>query len=110
MSDLRGHDFPRAVGTELTILDRVKLLIVTKFGARLFTRRELLDAWGREYPNINPEGKVLLSDYCVNTVSGNDYADKYRFLFRVRGGEYRIYDPSRDGNWKVTKGKIQQVA
>lgn len=97
------------VSTELTILDRVKLLVVTKFGARGFTRQELFDAWRREYPDINAEGRILLSDYCVNTVSGSDYPDKYRFLFRVRGGEYRIYDPSRDGKWRVTRGKVGQV-
>jgi len=109
MQDLRGQDFPRGESTGLTTLDRVKLLIVTKFGARVFTRQELLDAWRQEYPNINPEGRVLLSDYCVNTVSGSDYPDKYRFLFRVAQGEYRIYDPSRDGRWTVTEGKVEQV-
>lgn len=109
MPDFRGQDFPRVASTQLTILDRVKLLIVTKFGARIFTRQELLDAWRLEYPGIDPEGRVLLSDYCVNTVSGSDYPEKYRFLFRVRQGEYRIYDPSRDGKWQVTEGKIEQV-
>lgn len=109
MPDLRGQDFPRVASTELIILDRVKLLIVTRFGSRVFTRQELLDAWRQEYPDINPEGRVLLSDYCVNTISGSDYPDKYRFLFRVGGGEYRIYDSSRDGKWQVTEGKVEQV-
>jgi len=109
MPDLQGQEFPRPVSTELTILDRVKLVIVSKFGARVFTRQELLDAWRQEYPDINPEGRVLMSDYCVNTVSGADYPGKYRFLFRVREGEYRIYDPSRDGKWQVTEGKVEQV-
>ncbi|MCK4734546.1 MAG: hypothetical protein KAT65_18975 [Methanophagales archaeon] len=83
-------------------IDKIKLVVIDNFGASVFTRQQLLEKMREKYPDV-PEGSILMSDYCVNTVSGGEFSNEYRFLFRVKQGEYRLYDPYRDGKWK--KGK-----
>lgn len=93
--------------SELTIRDWVKLLVVTKFGARVFSRQELLEAWREEHPDI-PESGVLPADYCVNTKTGRWTPPEQRFLFCVSKGKYRVYDPSRDGGWTISEWGTEQ--
>ena len=50
-------------------LARLKLIVVTRFGARVFSRQELLDAWREEYP-AKPTSSILPADYCVNRKLG----------------------------------------
>lgn len=96
----------------LKIADRVKILAVDNFGAGVFEGKNLIKAWRKKYPNEDPEGRVLLSDYCVNTISGcdptKDTKNEDIFLFRVKRGFYRIYDIQRDGKWKRIKNQMVQ--
>ncbi len=92
----------------LGILERVTLLVVTRFGAGIFSRQELLNAWINEYPN-SPTSSVLPADYCVNTKTGRHTPLEHRFLFTVEEGIFRIYDPSRDGTWEIDEDGARQV-
>lgn len=83
-------------------IDKIKLVVIDNFGASIFTRRQLIEKMREKYLDV-PEGSILLSDYCVNTISGSEFQDDYRFLFRVKKGVYRLYDPYRDGKWKNGK-------
>ena len=94
-------------------LARLKLIVVTRFGARVFSRQELLDAWREEYP-AKPTSSILPADYCVNRKTGRDTpkgrsSKQHAFLFAVEDGKYRIYDPSRDGKWEVDGEGVRQV-
>jgi len=99
--------------SELRIVDKVKLLVVDKFKARVFTRQELKGEWQKRYPEEKFDERVLIPDYCVNTIFGvfdgeiterDDY-----FLFRIEKGRYRIYDPQRDGKWKREGDRMVQI-
>jgi hypothetical protein len=91
---------------ELSIPDRVKMLVVNKFGARVFSRKELLDAYKDEYRD-SPLDSVCPGDFCVNFKT-RQWRKRHAFLFAVKKGQYRIYDPSRDGVWEVNKEGAKQ--
>lgn len=101
----------------LRIVDKVKLLVIEKFEAGIFTSQELKREWEGRYRNDEFEGRVLLSDYCVNTISGYP-TDRVapavsrpedRFLFWIEKGKYRIYDPQRDGRWRREVDRMIQI-
>ena len=92
----------------LVIRDKLKILIVDQFGAGVFSRQALLSAWIPKYPN-NHTSSVLPADYCVNEKTGRHTKPEHRFLFAVEEGKYRIYDPFRDGKWKIDENGARQV-
>ncbi len=83
------------VNSELTIPIKVKQVVKEKFGSRVFSKQELIDALKEKFRNIN-KSSILPADYCVNKKTGRH--SKWKFLFWIESGKYRMYDPSRDGN------------
>ncbi len=93
---------------ELTIPDKVKLLVINRFGASVFSRQELLRACKEEHPDI-PKDSIMPGDYCVNLKTGRWRKREDRFLFWLKRGSYRIYDRPRDGEWEITKNGVRQL-
>jgi hypothetical protein len=81
----------------LTTEQKMKLVITSKFGARVFSSEEFFQALDEMFPN-EKHGNYLLADYTVNRETGKHQAPKH-FLFAIADGKFRIFDSDRDGSW-----------
>ena len=88
--------------------DKLKVVIVNSFRARVFTLQEVKAAWESVYPD-SPFKKQSFRVYCVNMKSSKSRLEKHKFLFRVKKGEYRIYDHQRDGRWRRVSDHMEQM-
>ena len=90
--------------------DRLKVIIVNSFRAGVFTRQEMKELWQRAYPESPFDHHLIMSDYCVNTISGYPtFPEKDRFLFSLERGKYRMYNPDSDGHWKRIGDRMVKV-
>jgi len=100
----------RTKGDEVKVADKLKITVINSFRGGVFTGQEIREAWERVHPELPFDGRIIMSDYCVNTISGyGTVSDTDRFLFRVKQGVYRIYDPQRDGQWQRIDDTIRQT-
>ena len=86
----------------MNIYDKVKICIVTNFGAGTFRLSELVEKMGEDYPGV-AEGSILPADYCVNKISNAGLSDDEYFLYWIDRGLYRIFDPQRDSRHQFPK-------
>ena len=93
------------MNSQLTIPAKIKQVVKEKFGSRVFSRQELINALKGKYRNINKKS-ILPADHCVNMKTGR--WTECHFLFWVGRGKYRMYDQSHDGKWiRSEKGAVR---
>ena len=76
---------------------------VTELG-RVVSTREIIDCIYRNYPNRPWKESTIRAHVIgcsVNHSSSHHYPSFPKFLFTVRGGRVRLYNPKTDGRWIV---------